>query len=409
MMTYPIFSKSNKIFSSVGLHPLVNNRVRRLYAYSVSGIMIVMTILYVVESCRGGWKSVKHEISSLVFTIFLSSEFFTSMMRFTRREKINRIIEQKFCSTFRTSLRKIDFQENCLIWFWLVLMCLVHIFWLLLPIIGMQNKDTEETKRVLPEILWWPFFDLSKHPHYEIAYVVEIYITVYYVIVSFDVATTVPIISLHIYGQMKVMAFYLKKVGKTDFKDNQEIIYTNVQHGSYVVVNRKLKTPRLHEGQLEIPYTLIETYMEMFVKDIIRYHNMILSVTREFTDLKHVNMIQRFTVVTVLLITVTTQINKTYSPPLALMFIIGIVSWEFNLCLSSELIDSGNERIFAAAYDNAWWICTNRVRRMLSFMMCRTRAANHIKLFGFLIVSYALIPETLRFSYSVYILLESSN
>lgn len=218
MMTYPIFSKSNKIFSSVGLHPLVNNRVRRLYAYSVSGIMIVMTILYVVESCRGGWKSVKHEISSLVFTIFLSSEFFTSMMRFTRREKINRIIEQKFCSTFRTSLRKIDFQENCLIWFWLVLMCLVHIFWLLLPIIGMQNRDTEETKRVLPEILWWPFFDLSKHPHYEIAYVVEIYITVYYVIVSFDVATTVPIISLHIYGQMKVMAFYLKKVGKTDFK-----------------------------------------------------------------------------------------------------------------------------------------------------------------------------------------------
>lgn len=142
---------------------------------------------------------------------------------------------------------------------------------------------------------------------------------------------------------------------------------------------------------------------------IIRYHNMILSVTREFTELKHVNMIQRFTVVTVLLITVTTQINKTYSPPLALMFIIGIVSWEFNLCLSSELIDSGNERIFAAAYDNAWWICTNRVRRMLSFMMCRTRAANHIKLFGFLIVSYALIPETLRFSYSVYILLESSN
>lgn len=44
----------------------------------------------------------------------------------------------------------------------------------------------------------------------------------------------------------------------------------------------------------------------------------------EYAKLNHVNIIERFTVVTVLLITVTTQINKTYTPPLAVMFIIGM-------------------------------------------------------------------------------------
>ncbi|KAL1465472.1 hypothetical protein WDU94_005044 [Cyamophila willieti] len=406
-MAYDVFSKTNKIFASVGIYPLMNHRLRLLYTQSVLGLMILLTMLYVVESFRLGWKSVKHEMSSLVFTVFISSEFFTSLRRFVLRNKLTEKMRQKFCGTFKRDLKKINFQENCIIWFWLVLMILVHIFWLLLPIIGVRNSDNPNaSKRVLPQILWSPLFDLSKDPYYQLAYLIEIYIAVYYVIMSFDVATTVPIISLHIHSQMKVMAFYLKKVGRTDFKGGDEIIYTNIQNGSYVVVNRKIKRTRLHEGKLEIPLSMVQTYTEFFVKDIIKYHNVILNVTKEFTNLVHVNIIHRFTVVTVLLITVTTQINKTYSPPLAMIFVLGIVTWEFNLCLSSELIDSGNSCIFSAAYDNAWYMCTNRVRRMLRFVMCRTRAPTHMKLFKFFIVSYALIPETLRFCYSVYILID---
>lgn len=216
-MTYKIFTKSNKIFRFVGLYPLVNNRVRQVYSYSVLSLMISLTILYLVESGRGGSKSLNHEISSLIFTIFISSEFLTHMIRFEQREKIKQKVEQNFCSTFKESLKKLDFMEKCLLWYWFVLLTVVHIFWLLLPIIGMQNVMSDQ-KRVLPQILWNPFFDHSQFPLYQIVYLVEIYITVYYVIISLDVATTIPIIAMHTYEQMKVIAFYLKKVGKTDFK-----------------------------------------------------------------------------------------------------------------------------------------------------------------------------------------------
>uniref|UniRef100_A0A8D8TB80 Odorant receptor n=1 Tax=Cacopsylla melanoneura TaxID=428564 RepID=A0A8D8TB80_9HEMI len=61
-------------------------------------------------------------------------------------------------------------------------------------------------------------FDYSLSPYYEITWVLLIYFGFLLQATLFDVITTMPLISLHIKGQLDIIAFYLRSIGKLFFQ-----------------------------------------------------------------------------------------------------------------------------------------------------------------------------------------------
>lgn len=77
-----------------------------------------------------------------------------------------------------------------------------------LQLTNRQNPDRKfKTEFFLP-------FDYSLSPYYELVWVVVVYYGVILQTILFETITTMPFITLHIKGQLDILAYYLRSIGK---------------------------------------------------------------------------------------------------------------------------------------------------------------------------------------------------
>ncbi|XP_017305073.2 uncharacterized protein LOC103524376 [Diaphorina citri] len=264
-----------------------------------------------------------------------------------------------------------------------------------LQLTNRQNPDRKfKTEFFLP-------FDYSLSPYYELVWVVVVYYGVILQTILFETITTMPFITLHIKGQLDILAYYLRSIGNSHF------VYTDIKEGTRVLLLPTVAAPSssLYQSNIGIEnYRPKSQYTKRLIVKIIRHHQKLMRIVDRYE--RHCQTVFGLRLlVTVLLMVallcqlVFTDVSRGYI--CASMFVV--LQFNYFLCTGSELIDSGVANIHRSVFNNLWYTCDSDVWKLLRPIVLVSQKPRHFKFMRFYIIDYRSFVSSLRVAYSLFI------
>ncbi|KAL1457938.1 hypothetical protein WDU94_008118 [Cyamophila willieti] len=171
-------------------------------------------------------------------------------------------------------------------------------------------------------------FDYSVSPYFEIGFVFVLYTGINMQTITFETVTTLPIITLHMKGQLDLISSYLRTIG------NDSINIVDIKRGTIIYL--RCDSPRVRQH-------LHSACTKDLLIQIIRHHQTITRVIRHFSRIYQPVFGLRIFLSTSLLIGVLCQIAFTNNTHILFVAtnMVTILQFNFFFNSTSEMLHSG--------------------------------------------------------------------
>ncbi|KAL1449743.1 hypothetical protein WDU94_002223 [Cyamophila willieti] len=285
----------------------------------------------------------------------------------------------------------------------------------------LELYGTEHPRRRLPMNMWIPGLDETESWTYELLFMTQVYISTPYMLLSYVCSIAlIPMMAIHIDGQIKILCKYIKMLGHRhkDSKGN-EIFYTNIEKNEFVLASDTLneysvaaiastsyETLRGNISRKELKK--LKAYERAFFKQLVRFHQKMLAFTNK--TLTDISPLVLFVVVTnyfvfSLGLYQLTAYNDLQSKFQLFKFVseltLAVIQF-YMFCYSAELLDDCQARIRTSLYSSRWYACSRATRQDMCMILRRLRKENHPKFYqGVLVLCNAVFVRLVRVSYNV--------
>nr|QPZ88927.1 odorant receptor 14 [Diaphorina citri] len=372
------------------------------FLFSLVSFSTILNLLFITSKDYKVFY-LQYFIAIYCFTIYIDYNVY--LLIYDKRKHLLADIAHNFITSNRNVSRACLRSE---VWFSLVSSVLLlssYVMFMVQPFLiqtvskeeEMVYNRTNPTRRYSVEFL--APFDYSVTPYYELGFLLVLYTGINIQVITFETVTTLPILTLHIKGQLDIISSYLRTIG------NDSITLVDIKRGSLIY---------LHCDNEEAP-SLRAACTKHLLTQIIRHHQYVIRIIAQFSRIHQVVFGLRIFLCTTLLLGVLCQYAFTNNTHILFVITNAVTVLQLNFFFNSgsEIIHTGYQNIHNSLYQNQWYTfisgrAHNRdVGQLASIMFSLTNAKNdqYLTFWQFHRIGYVNFVHCLKATYSVFLIL----